>query len=366
MTEPTVDTPIRDAIFEHEMFGAGNTNSGYLLEGIRHVEATWVFSPAELADELSCMAEEDLVLRRDGFGGDIREYWEATRAGQTARELRWQQCKRRHPALVSRTAPVEDLVIAVIASGGDDCDTLASGALVAGALGIYLSRLGETVCSTTLDALVVRGLVRRDDEDLLGWPFRLMLTADGRRLYAHDVVPRLGLQPPATILAPIEPERLPFDNLGLDPTLADNLRYRWEEAGRCAGARAWLAATALYASILEVVLPDWLGRDIERANAARAAPQDRQQRVLPLADWSLAALIKVTTELGYIDESLGRHAQALRESRNLIHPDRQIRERSTPDGDLAAISHRVARAVLDALARATPARGAPPSTKDFP
>jgi len=195
MTEPTVDTPIRDAIFEHEMFGAGNTNSGYLLEGIRHVEATWVFSPAELADELSCMAKEGLVLRRDG---DIREYWEATRAGQIARELRWQQRKRRHPALASRTTPVEALVIAVIASGGDDCDTLASGGLVAGALGIYLSRLGETVCSTTLDALVVRGLVRRDDEDLLGWPFRLMLTADGRRLYAHDVVPPLGLQPPAT------------------------------------------------------------------------------------------------------------------------------------------------------------------------
>ncbi len=224
---------------------------------------------------------------------------------------------------------MEDLVIAVIASGGDDCDTLASGGLVAEALGIYLSHLGETVCSTTFDALVVRGLVRRDDEDLLGWPFRgckpeppkippgnvigdisvvtairhclpyaffpiwvpipgqvslvpgniclattppmvafrsprnfrrfrltppfrLMLAADGRRLYARDVVPRLGLRPPATVLAPIEPERLPFDNLGLDPTLADNLRYRWEEAGRCAGARAWLAATVLYVSILEV------------------------------------------------------------------------------------------------------------------
>ncbi|WP_168788735.1 hypothetical protein [Paraburkholderia aromaticivorans] len=75
MTEPTVDTPIRDAIFEHEIFGAGNTNSGSCLK----VSATWkrpgwVFSPAELADELNCGAEEGLVLRRDGFGGDIRQY----------------------------------------------------------------------------------------------------------------------------------------------------------------------------------------------------------------------------------------------------------------------------------------------------
>ncbi|MCG5078799.1 hypothetical protein [Paraburkholderia tagetis] len=353
MTAPTTNAEIRDAIFEHEMFSAGNINSGYLLEGIRHVEATWVFSPTELIDELHRMENEGLVLRRDGFGGDIREYWESTRAGQIAREMRWQKCERRDPALSSQTSAAEDLIIAVIASGGSEYEALSGAGLMAEALGVYLSRWSETVCETTLNALIERGLVRRDDQDLVGWPFRLMLTADGRRRYAHDVVPRLGLRPPATILAPSEHERLPCDDLGLEPALADNLRYRWEEAGRCKEAHAWLAATALYGSILEVVLPDWLGRDIDRARAARAAPLDRHKQVLPLGDWPLAALIKVAVELAFIDESLGRHAQALRESRNLIHPDRQIRERSTPNGDLVAISKRVVHAVLDALARAT-------------
>ncbi|WP_211613900.1 hypothetical protein [Paraburkholderia haematera] len=225
--------------------------------------------------------------------------------------------------------------------------------LDAEALAVYLARLGEKVCETTPEALIARGFIQREDGDIFGWPFRLMVTADGRHQYAHDVVPQLTLQPPATILAPNQSDPLPFDDLGLDPILADNLRYRWEEAEKCAGARAWLAATALYGSILEVVLPSWLARDVERAMATCAAPQDRKNQVRPLEAWSPAPLISVAVELGYIDGSLGRHAHALRESRNMIHPDRQIRERSTPDGGTTAISKQVVQAVLDTLARKT-------------
>jgi hypothetical protein len=75
--------------------------------------------------------------------------------------------------------------------------------------------------------------------------------------------------------------------------------------------------------------------------------------VLQLSRWSLESLITVASELEYIDTSLARHAQALRESRNLIHPDKHLRERSTPDGHLALISQQVVRAVLEALARST-------------
>jgi hypothetical protein len=181
-----------------------------------------------------------------------------------------------------------------------------------------------------------------------------MLTADGRRQYAQEVVSRLGLKPPTSILAAGAPEHLPFEDLGLDQILADNLRFRWEEAERCTDARAWLAAAALYGSILEAVLPDWLRRDEARALRAINAPRDRQkQTVLPLSRWSLESLITVAAEFEYIDASLARHAQALRESRNLIHPDKHLRERSTPDGHLALISKQVVRAVLEALSRST-------------
>ncbi|WP_157381908.1 hypothetical protein [Burkholderia ubonensis] len=353
MTEPKADATIRDAIFEHEMFNTMNINSSYVLESIRHVEATWTYSATDLAEELCRMEAEGLLLRKTGFGGDAHEYWEATHTGKIAREGRWQELGRRHPALSDRTASAEDLVIAVVASRGDEQDVPGSSGLDLAAVSVYLAHLGEPVCEATVNELIVRGLIRREDEDILNWPFRLTLTADGRRHYAHDIVGRLGLQPPATILAPTEPDQAPFDDLGLAPTLTDNLRYRWEEAGRCVEARAWLAATALYGSILEVVLPDWLGRDMERTKTARAAPLDKQKQMLPVESWNLATLIKVAVELECLDESLGRHAQALRESRNLIHPDRQIRERSTPDGHTAAISKQVVQAVLSALARTT-------------
>ncbi|PRX26098.1 hypothetical protein B0G75_12055 [Paraburkholderia sp. BL18I3N2] len=337
------------------MFTAGNIGSGVVLEGIREVEATWPFEPAAVIAALLSLAADGFAQRREGFGGDVQEYWESTRAGQIAREMRWQQRGRRHPALVSQTASAEDLIIAVIGSGGDERDPLASGGLVEAALGIYLFRLGETVCDATLGALIARGLVRRNDHDLLGWPFRLMLTADGRRQYAHDVIPRLGLRPPATILAPVEPEWPPFEELGLAPAEADTLRFFWDEAARCQGARAWLAATALYGAIIEAVLHAWLGRNQVAAMTAKAAPRDPRRRgeKQPVAEWSLVDLIKVAGELDYIDPSLRRHADALRTSRNLIHPKLQVEQRSRPDENLALISQQVARAVLHLFDRAT-------------
>jgi hypothetical protein len=222
---------------------------------------------------------------------------------------------------------------------------------------VYLARFDETQRRGARDGLIEQGLVRMeewgDQTDLL------CLTGHGQRYYIQSVVPRLGLCPPVTILAPVLPERLPFDDLGLEATLADNLRFRWEEAQRCVGARAWLAASALYGSILEVTLLGWLQREVASAMRAASAPRDRTGQVKPLERWTLAELITVATELDYIDASHARHAQALRESRNLIHPHKQIRERSTPDGHLASISQQVVRAVLDALARASAASQRP-------
>jgi hypothetical protein len=58
-----------------------------------------------------------------------------------------------------------------------------------------------------------------------------------------------------------------------------------------------------------------------RALRATKAPRDRQRpSALSLSHASLQSLITVAVELEYIDASLALHAQALRESLNLIHP----------------------------------------------
>lgn len=76
-----------------------------------------------------------------------------------------------------------------------------------------------------------------------------------------------------------------------------------------------------------MILPHLLGRDIDHAMTAQAAPH-RQGQVSPLGDWKQVALINVAVELGQRDRSLGRHSDSLQESRNLIHPDRQIKSAS--------------------------------------
>jgi hypothetical protein len=247
-------------------------------------------------------------------------------------------------------------VLAIVMSGGWEIHPEESPQFSEHELEVYLAHISPTERERATRSLVEHGLRTReidwDDLRFNGVPLRT--TPDGDRYYAQQVVPRLGLRPPATILAPTADERLPFDELGLSPVVADNLRFRWEEAARCVESRAWLAAATVYGSILELILLDWLRRDQAAATMASAAPRDSKTRqVLPIDVWSSAALIKVAAELQYLDPSLARHANAVRDTRNLIHPDRHIRERSAPDGDVVQITQRVVQAVLQALARAT-------------
>lgn len=342
---------IRDAIFEHGIFAAGQIGNWQVRpDAFRRHEAAWRFETADIEAELRRMQAAGLVTCNEAG------FWHALPAGLVARETRWQTTGRRHRSLGSGRAAVDDLVLAIVMSGGWEIHPDEPPQFPEHELAIYLARVSPAECERTTQSLVERGLLTReidwDDFRFNGVPLRT--TPDGDRYYAQQVVPRLGLTLPATILAPAVDEHLPFDELGLSPVVADNLRFRWEEAARCVGARAWLAAATVYGSILELVLLDWLRRDQRAATMASAAPKDNKTRqVLPIDDWSSAALIKVAAELRYLDPSLARHANAVRDTRNLIHPDRHIRERSAPDGDVVQITRHVVQAVLQALARAT-------------
>ena len=338
---------LRDALYEHEMFEARTWNTAYAFDSMLALDAALAFAPQQLEAGLIALRDEGLA-QRDGPADSGA--WRATPGGLAARERRWQARGRRHPCLISGDADPADLIVALIAAGGSDLDVLAFDETTWRTLCVYLDCIDESRRTLARDDLIKQGLVGSEEWGLQ--PEALRLTGSGRRHYLQIVVPRLGLCPPATILAaqPSAPPALPFDDLGLAPAFADNLRFRWEEAGRCMSACAWLAATALFGSIIEVVLLDWLGRDQARTKAAAKAPRDRTGQAKTLDRWTLAELITVAAELNYLDASHARHAQALRESRNLIHPDRHIRERSTPDSHLAGISQQVVRAVLDSLA----------------
>lgn len=343
------EAAVRYALFEHEMFEPyqeGRTS--YSMESILRIEETWAFTPEQLHEALEKMAKENLVEFRDG-------YWLAKKAGLIAREKSWQKKGKRHPSLTDGSASPKDVVLALIRSEGHEYPDNEHPTLSESVLDIYLWDMTPEIKAAAIHDLATDGLIRREGHFANSELRISALTALGLRSYAQHVAPRLGLIPPASILAPVERELLPFTELGLPSNLADNLSYRWQEAERCMEARAWMSANIMLGSILEVVLPDRLARTKQQAMAAKAAPKDRKtNNPFPLERWKLADCIKVAAELGLIDSALTRHANALRETRNLVHPEVQINERSNPDGDITAISKQVVLAVLSALARSAP------------
>lgn len=339
----------RDALFEHEMFNSkqrGNTQ--YPTQSISYLEAGWGYELDDLLATLEALRAEGLVEHFEGG------YYCSTQAGRIARERRWRAKGKRHPVLTSSLADVKDVVVALIKSGGYESDAESENTLNNQELEIFLPDAEAGLLEDVVQALIGEKIIDRGPSIWDMEAVVLGLSPIGARHYAQQVVPRLGIVPPATILAPVQPGRLLFDELGLSPDLADNLRYRWEEAERCEAARAWLAANIMFGSILEAALHGWLGGSLDQAMNAPSAPKRNKSSdkgPVPFDKWGLHDLITVAVELGLIDPALNRHASALRENRNLIHPSRQMQERSMPDGALTAISKQVVNAVLSSMAR---------------
>lgn len=328
---------IRDAIFEHEMFEPSSGGSSYPLDHLRRVEATWSFTEVEILAELQKMSGDGLVYGDSG-------YWRASLEGQAKREKRWQERSRRHPALVEQTADIKDLIVALVASSHEERDFFDNRAFYPDFLPVYLWKLDEDTIDEALHQLIDGKLVRRGDVYRIG-ETRLSLTVDGRIEYAKDVIPRLGLVPPSTILAPLETPKPAFSAIGLLSPHADNLAYRWEEAERCVTACAWLAATILYGSILESILLATLMNHKESAFRSSKAPKNQRE----IEQWPLETMLNVAGDLELVEPALLKHGHALRDSRNLIHPGKQVRERSSPDEHLVQISRLVVEGVIGRL-----------------
>lgn len=325
---------IRDAIFEHEMFEPLSGGTGYALDHLRRVEATWNFTETEILAELQTMAQDGLIHDDSG-------YWRASPEGRARRERRWQEKSRRHPALVEQTGDAKDLIVALVASSHANFDYFETRAFHPDFLPMYLWKLAEDTIDEALRQLIHGKLVISGDFYLIGQQ-RLSLTADGRIEYVKRVVPRLGLVPPNTILVPVETPKPCFSAIGLPLPHADNLAYRWEEAERCIVARAWLAATILYGSILESILLAILTNNKESAFQSGKAPKDQRA----IEQWKLETMLNVAGDIGLIDPALLKHGHALRDSRNLVHPGKQIQDRSSPNEHLVQISRLVVEGLI--------------------
>jgi hypothetical protein len=134
-------------------------------------------------------------------------------------------------------------------------------------------------------------------------------------------------------------------NLSIDPNLVPVLESRFAEAQLCLTS-APLATILLCGSILEGIL---LGVALQRPkefNQAANSPKDKDTKVKPFHEWSLAQFIDVAHGLGILKLHVKKFSHELRDFRNYIHPYQQLASKFTPDKHTAEICLQVLKAAI--------------------
>jgi hypothetical protein len=107
------------------------------------------------------------------------------------------------------------------------------------------------------------------------------------------------------------------------------IQQRLNEIERCLKAEAPLAVVFLCGSTVEGLLADVASKNIEAYNQCKVAPKSKGV-VKPSSEWTLENLIVVSRELRIIGEDVVKHAHAVKDFRNYIHPRQQLKENFMP------------------------------------
>lgn len=144
-----------------------------------------------------------------------------------------------------------------------------------------------------------------------------------------------------------------FTSIVADTKLADILKYRWQEANQNYRAKSYLSTVVILGSILEGVLLAKVQQNLRDANTAKSAPKDRSTgQVKHLREWTLETLIAVAHDCGWLGKEVKDFSSALRDYRNLIHPNKQHRDNiPNPDEATCRVSWEVVRAAIEDVAK---------------
>jgi hypothetical protein len=131
----------------------------------------------------------------------------------------------------------------------------------------------------------------------------------------------------------------------------DVIAERLTEIESCLKAKAPLAVIFLCGSTLEGLLAEIAGAQPQAFITSSSAPKKRDGSSKALNDWTLFELIEVARDLNLIGEDVVKHAHAVRDFRNYIHPRQQVRENFSPRMVTAEIADKVVRAAIVDLGR---------------
>jgi hypothetical protein len=140
-------------------------------------------------------------------------------------------------------------------------------------------------------------------------------------------------------------QNISIKKLTIDSNLVPVLESRLAEAQNCL-ASAPLATIFLCGSILEGILLGVALQSPKEFNQAANSPKDKDNKVKPFHEWSLAQFIDVAHELGALKLDVKKFSHGLRDFRNYIHPYQQLASKFTPDTHTAEICMQVMKAAI--------------------
>jgi hypothetical protein len=108
------------------------------------------------------------------------------------------------------------------------------------------------------------------------------------------------------------------------------------QSGKAHEAGSYLGAIVGYGAVAEGLLAWALLQRESDALKSSKAPKDKQSKVLPVQEWSVANLINVCVELNLIGDTARKASWALKDFRNFIHPFNVLKQSARPDQALAA------------------------------
>ncbi len=143
-----------------------------------------------------------------------------------------------------------------------------------------------------------------------------------------------------------------FDKLVDEIELSSILQKRWHEANSNFHVGSYLSTVILLGSILEGILLHFIEKFPKEANKCSSAPKDSKNGAnKKFSDWTFQELIAVSHEIGFIDKEVKDFSSALREYRNLIHPNLQRNRKIEPDFHTCKVSWEVVNSAIFDLSK---------------
>jgi hypothetical protein len=156
--------------------------------------------------------------------------------------------------------------------------------------------------------------------------------------------------PKAPVIHKLDPTRI--HALKLDPQITQLLVDRVEEAQACFEVGAHLATVILAGSILEGL---FLGFGKPHEQLLRPAYRRRDGRPTPpVEDWGLSDWLGVLLRVNWLSPNVASFAHGVRDFRNYVHPQQQLRYQFTPDRGTASIALQIVGIAIDDLSRVDP------------